>query len=282
MAIYLSDSVCAEGDAKKPNEDLIITENGLFVVLDGATGLGRQVMSEVETDACWFVKEFGKRVTGHWFEWHDFGAALNLSISELEKLMHEISGKIKIKDYEIPSAGMAAVVVEDDLVVSYRTGDCQVYLANTRGAGPVFPESPLERLDSEIMEILSEHIRAGDSHAQAKEKILPRMQALRASMNQDGGYAVLSPDTNCLGHVQRQTIDVTKPGYLLLTTDGFSVVLDKFNRYSIEELFERLSATGLQGLLDEIREIENTDPNLERYPRLKISDDASALLLKME
>lgn len=281
MDIHLLDSASFPGNAKKPNEDLIILENGLFAILDGATGLGRQIINDAESDASWFVKEFSKQVTRYWIEQHDFSNALNLSISELEKLFYEISGDIKIEDYEIPSAGMAAVIVEDGLIAGYRSGDCQVYLSNAQGVNSVFPKSPLEQFDNEIMEVLSGHIRIGASYAQARKKVLPCMRALRASMNCEGGYAVLSPNINCIEHIQHQIIDNTKPGYLLLTTDGFSAVMDKYKRYSIETLFERLNTTGLQEVGQEIRKIENADLNLNKYPRLKISDDASAVLLQV-
>jgi hypothetical protein len=39
---------------------------------------------------------------------------------------------------------------------------------------------------------------------------------------------------------------------------------------------------GLQALARELRHIEDDDPNGERYPRMKKSDDATALLVRVE
>jgi hypothetical protein len=69
---------------------------------------------------------------------------------------------------------------------------------------------------------------------------------------------------------------------VLLATDGFYALVEDYQRYGDRELIATAQAIGLQALARELRHIEDDDPNGERYPRMKKSDDATALLVRVE
>jgi hypothetical protein len=66
----------------------------------------------------------------------------------------------------------------------------------------------------------------------------------------------------------------------VLATDGFR--WSGLQRYGDRELIATAQTMGLAILARELRHIENDDPNGVRYPRMKKSDDATALLVRVE
>ena len=55
--------------------------------------------------------------------------------------------------------------------------------------------------------------------------------------------------------------------------------MDTFQAMTAVELVDRAAENGLQPLLRQLRDLENSDPECLTYPRLKPHDDATAVLL---
>jgi hypothetical protein len=66
---------------------------------------------------------------------------------------------------------------------------------------------------------------------------------------------------------------------VLLASDGYYRLVDHYNAASDAELVRRTAELGADAMLAQLRAIEAADPLATRYPRLKIADDATALLL---
>jgi hypothetical protein len=69
---------------------------------------------------------------------------------------------------------------------------------------------------------------------------------------------------------------------ILLTSDGFSALVDLYRAMDATALMERALDEGLEPLAREARRIESeVDPAGKLYPRFKESDDATALLVRV-
>ncbi len=69
---------------------------------------------------------------------------------------------------------------------------------------------------------------------------------------------------------------------ILLTSDGFSALVDLYGRMDAEELMRAALIRALRRLADVARLIEtHEDPDGILFPRFKLSDDATALLLRV-
>lgn len=66
----------------------------------------------------------------------------------------------------------------------------------------------------------------------------------------------------------------------LLMTDGFYHLVDVYGAYTVDALLDAAICGGLAKLRDQLRCIEGDDPNGIRFPRIKPSDDATAVLLE--
>ena len=68
---------------------------------------------------------------------------------------------------------------------------------------------------------------------------------------------------------------------VLLMSDGFAALFDTYRAYEPAGFFKRLQSHGLDDLARTLRGIEQDDAACLRYPRFKMSDDASAIWLRV-
>ena len=69
---------------------------------------------------------------------------------------------------------------------------------------------------------------------------------------------------------------------ILLASDGYYRLVDHYGAVDDAELVRRTAALGADVMIEQLRAIEADDPLAMRYPRLKIADDATALLLGVD
>ena len=69
---------------------------------------------------------------------------------------------------------------------------------------------------------------------------------------------------------------------VLIASDGFLALVSEYGRYDVEGLMTAVETNGLATLGEELRAIEDGDPEGRRFPRFKTSDDATALLLRVQ
>jgi hypothetical protein len=59
-------------------------------------------------------------------------------------------------------------------------------------------------------------------------------------------------------------------------------LVDHYGAASDAEMVRRTEELGADAMLEQLRAIEAADPMATRYPRLKIADDATALLIGVD
>jgi hypothetical protein len=69
---------------------------------------------------------------------------------------------------------------------------------------------------------------------------------------------------------------------VLLASDGYYRLVDHYHAVSDTELVRETELHGADVLLRKLRAIEAGDPLGAEYPRLKISDDATAVLIGLD
>ena len=68
---------------------------------------------------------------------------------------------------------------------------------------------------------------------------------------------------------------------ILLGTDGFWRLNDTYHVYGMDQLVDAALNGGLERLARELREIERNDRQCVKFPRIKPTDDATALLCRI-
>ena len=80
---------------------------------------------------------------------------------------------------------------------------------------------------------------------------------------------------------RRVRLDLARPAHLVLASDGFAALVDRYGALTPGGLVQAALDRGLAALGVELRAIEAADADGQRHPRFKPSDDATALLLRL-
>ena len=83
------------------------------------------------------------------------------------------------------------------------------------------------------------------------------------------------------GACGRDIAGAAGPATVLLATDGFYALTDDYEVFDDRDLIATGQTLGLAAMGAQLRHIEDEDPNGQRYPRMKKSDDATALLVRV-
>ena len=101
-------------------------------------------------------------------------------------------------------------------------------------------------------------------------------------MNKPGGsHWTFGLDPACADHARTWSLELRRPAHLLLMTDGFAALTDRYDAYGAGDLVQAALTRGLQELGRELRQIEVADAGGAKHPRFKASDDATALLMRL-
>ena len=101
----------------------------------------------------------------------------------------------------------------------------------------------------------------------------------RAAMNEPDGYGVFSITPTPWHFVRAGQIDMPTGGHALLASDGLMRLVDVFKLYTALDLLAAVRNGGLTPLMRLLRMVECDDVHGHRYPRAKVNDDATGLLL---
>lgn len=288
------EAVSNEADFGK-NEDiygekLLSEESACFWVIDGASCISDKpyVISAMQrNDVQWFVATLSR----HIFE--------QSSMDGDPRDLFEIA-LIKCKeDYNNAVAGHSVVVPEyakplatghwirvkqnqEQINVSFLGfGDCVTLIQTGQDVQCIpnyQPKDQEEKIRQKIQSIrVGRTIKADDLIGE----MLPELRSRRAEQQSSKTSWLLGLRPEAARHALVKEFSLRSPATILICSDGLFRLVDLYKSHTPESLIKSASENGLNKLIDELRAIENKDSECEVYPRLKCSDDASAICLKL-
>ena len=135
--------------------------------------------------------------------------------------------------------------------------------------------------DKEIAQVRAAAAEAGEAPLLRHEATLERLRRGRETHNLPGRYAIFGLQPQAADAARAWTIPLMRPAHVLLATDGFSALVDRYGAYDAGGIVRAALDKGLAQLGVELRAIEADDPGGTAHPRWKRSDDATALLLRL-
>jgi hypothetical protein len=287
LTLSIIDSLSLPGSGDRRNEDQMGWTAHCAFVIDGATGLGPDfVVGRHDSDAAWLAT-FAKV---HFEETIAPGRAIADIVRSTNALARRIvtfaaNGR-DMPAWNLPIAGFQMVHIEGDAVVTHGLGDCTLFLRD--GAGETSAHSALPDI-------------AGIEKAAAREAIeksgglskLPRLvdeptlmareRALRSTYNSPkSGIWTLGAAPEAADYLVSAPLPAQFPLTGLLCSDGFAALATNYGRYEPDEMIDMAKREGLAPLGAHLREIETLeDPDGLIYPRMKPSDDATAVLFEI-
>jgi hypothetical protein len=286
MRLRVVEHLSDPGTPGRTNEDVAGFSSTATWVLDGATGLGDEPLLAEDSDAAWLARTFDVRLRAE-ADRADrslpeiFGALIGDVAAEfVAKVRRPPAGR-----YEVPSAGMAMVRLRRGVLEYARLGDCRAIIS-AGGRVVTTGDSPLHHLDAAVVRRMREVRSASPSLASEEvfRAVLGEMRAIRAlMMNTEGGYWVLGTDPAAALRMEVGTVPLDAAGGVrgLLVSDGFYRLVDTVGLVrDPAALLDAARKDRLGGLVAALRAREGSDPECVAYPRIKPSDDATALLFE--
>lgn len=275
------DMLSLPGNPAKPNDDAFCHSETLAAVFDGATGLGEQILP-VDSDAAWIARRGAEGLILHEAPNLSPREILRRAAADAEKQFLELRRRPPAETYEIPFASTMFVSARKNGIEALWFGDCAA-LVKAPGEPAHIVGDALDKRAAEAARVV--RLAAARNLAPAagvnRAEYLPALRAARNRVNTAEGSWAFSPDVRCADHAQSLAFAAPHDTRVLLVSDGFLALASDYDRYDAEGLLEAASSKGLRALYNEIREIEDADPEGRKYPRFKKSDDATAVLVKI-
>ncbi len=263
------------------NEDVLVVneKERIYGVIDGATSLTP------------YRNEDGR--TGGYIAAHLLGSFLH-DMQEYENLpevvlkanaalyakMTEAGVDVSRKD-NVWSAAFAVFRIHDTYVEYAQAGDCMLFAKYEDGTVRALTRCQVAPFDAKTKARREEAVRLGYTEKEdIFQYILPTLRENRAKANTLSGYSVLNGDPALAGFLESGRISRACLTRLYAMTDGlfFPAASDE-RTLSWQEMIAKIDEWGLEAYANRIIELEESDPSLTKYSRVKMSDDKTAIVL---
>lgn len=286
MQIDVIDSISDPGKAERPNEDRLAWNASSAFVVDGATGLGdQQFMTGFGSDAAWIAEFAAKRLMSEVTPKTDLADIIR-RISQDARTIFEATAGHQPR-YAWPVAALAGLRVTPTELQFAGLGDSVVYILHDDGREESLMALP-DAFEREQAAARAHIARLGGigaaGMATSDPETLAELRRNRERQNTaDGTVWSLSLVPETADHIASAEIDISGSGATaIICSDGLADLVSLYNRYTPGTLIRRAVTAGLPSLIKELRQLEREiDPKGLQYPRLKQSDDTTAILCRI-
>lgn len=269
MQIKKVETVTHQGSSKL-NEDCLLVSDKVFGVFDGATEL---------------VQSNTGDFTGGYIASNLVKEVFSKSEDTLHNLTVDANNEIRSKsisfgiDYSdklsLFGTAMAAVKLESDSFNWVQIGDCPILV--------IFEDDTYKLLvddfehDFHIYKLLEQ--KRNDGNFEPPRQILrTEIEQNRKSANVE--YGILNGEPEALKFVKEGKHTLANVKNIILFTDGLIFPSSTVEPQPNFDLFVKtFLESGLEGLKAHVRELENSDPEIKSFMRVKPQDDIAAIAL---
>jgi hypothetical protein len=252
----------------RPTEDVVVSLGTSVVLLDGATSL-RPGLPSGGWYAATLAAQLGTELTAHpELGLEDILARAIAEIARRHALQPGASASSTVAMLRWNSEQVEALVLADSPIVAF-TAD---------GVQPVEDErlASLPRRGG-YRERLRDGGGYGAEHATALRESAKRFDALR---NTEGGFWVAEADPAAAYHAVTARWPREEVHAVLMASDGMSCGVEDYGLFADwSAVLEMTRAQGAQAVLHRVRDAERDDPDGTRWPRPKLHDDKTLVLV---
>lgn len=262
----------------KVNEDSYGYAADCAWVLDGSTGLNgkRLVAEENGSDAQWYSRAFSA-----FLQENLPGSARPLTevfSRGVETVWAEFCRRAggEVAREDVPCTVGCAARIRDGYLEYITVGDCCLLIRYKDGAVTELLDDTLCALDQNTLRLGMEISKnQGIPLSQCRQKLLPELRRVRMTMNTPGGYISLADDAASVRNARCGRIPLEKIRDICMVSDGFSEFYGMFALATPEEFMELAATKAPEELFEELLAAQRADPEYTKYPRFKLSDDAT-------
>ena len=264
------------------NEDYVAVGSTYAVLLDGASGItGTRVLPHRSgSDAQWFSHFVGSRICEHLDAARGVIDSIRLAVDDSRVFIGEY-GVTDNEDF-LPSSTLVVVSVAGDLVDIVSLGDSPVFIGLKDGSLITMSDARIAELDQAAVDAMVDRSRGrAMTGVQKRAAINDILLANRQLKNKPDGYWILDSSGVALDHFNVMQFSVEDVDYVCAMSDGLERAFDLFGLADPAAFLAKATRESFDELLVRLRAEENLDPDFDRYPRLKLHDDASYFLLRL-
>ena len=250
-------------------EDRCFTGRNYWGVIDGATPIDIVARDGFMSQAEWFAHSL-KTYLEQLDQIDDFAQCCNDFVNSIKSDNYILSIS---DDYNLPSATIAAVTIQNGFLLGYILGDCEIIIHTKKGEYHYFTDDRIAKFSQ--LTIAEKQNAIKEKNDVNKAMRIQRIKN-RNVMNTEDGYWTVSTQGDFVKRFIRFSISLDEIDKCLIFTDGLKQVCNMFN-IDVLSLFD--SKLPSKYLLEEISK-ESIDDNSQTNNYVKKMDDISFILLE--
>ncbi|MGN7159850.1 hypothetical protein [Sphingomonas sp. SAFR-052] len=260
------------GDAATPNDDRAGVRARHAWVIDGATDLSPPGLVGAQGGAAWLAATADAAFA--MVEGADLRDTCHRVFAMVEAAYVRQRQREPQGPWELPRASFAAVqLVDAGLDVAWAS-DCSILHAFAGGVAWRTPEPSRARESAQAAAL-------GPGTGAVKLRSAAVLDDRRAARARSGQRVLGIDAADSAAVMTTARFDVAVGDELLLMTDGFVALVDSYGVHDANSLFDAARTGGLAMLGVQLRAIERDDAACLRFARFKVSDDATALWVRV-
>lgn len=269
-------SYTEKGTAQQ-NEDIVGIYQNVAWVIDGATPLFKKHFFSSENDVVWVVQQLNKWLPQFIDDRLSLQEILVHTVQQVQKEARGIYGKLdEVQEYELPTFTIILARIIDQQLEYYVLGDCGMLVETTGG---------VEYITDKRIEVFSQRnkqaikrLQSISDRAERESRVLEALQNTRKLLNKEEGYWVGSIDGKGIPHGLSGKLAIEPENRALCFSDGYASLFElyqliRWKDFSFEE-------AAIQQTIREVRRTEAEDHACTLFPRPKVSDDLTVILLE--
>jgi hypothetical protein len=244
----------------------------MVVVLDGATA---RLDTGCVHGIAWYANKLGGAIVTEAADHHkSLPDVLATAIRDVAELHPDC-------DLHHPGTPSAAVGIlrrrnaSLDLLV---LADVTIALSRTGGTISVITDDRVDRIATAERE---RALSYGADQPGRNEALNEMKRAQLALRNREGGFFVAAADPDAAYRAYAKTLRASEIAEAAVLTDGAAIAVTLLGLLSWQDLIAFLASNGPAALLRNVRATELSDSNMSRWPRMKVSDDATAAYVQL-
>ncbi|HEU6441729.1 MAG TPA: hypothetical protein VFF38_05170 [Microvirga sp.] len=278
------DRISWSGHPDKANEDICGACRDWAWVIDTSIFPGTAPVMHPRSDAAWLAAFADERLSNLAPRAEDGAALIRHVMEEARTAYRTVAPRERHDDFvSWPLGAMTLVRRQGDFLDAWTFGDTTAFLRQPDGTVMTLGEAPgLRDFESAKAAELMQAAGSRPNDILGEPVFLDWLGERRERQRRSGiPAALLSLNPDAADRLRHERAPCGDRTIILLTSDGFSALVDLYEAFDAKGLMEAAIASGLEPLAARAREIETRlDPDGKLYPRFKLSDDTTAILLR--
>jgi hypothetical protein len=272
------------GSADRPNEDACGAAGDWAWVIDTSIFPGTPSFMHPQSDAAWLAGFANERFTALAPAARDGPELVRRAIQDCRQAFLSEAPEDRRDAVTWPVAALTLVRGQDGRLDVWTFADTTAFVRYRDGTVVTLGEaSDLRRSESDMAAVLLREAGCSPKDLLHAPAFRAWLADRREVQTQGGGVALFGLQPETAGRLRHESVSLPPGTNVLLTSDGFSALVDLYRHLDAKALMEAALVSGLEPLAAAARRIETeVDPDAQRFPRFKLSDDATALLLVWE